>query len=84
VIKSDKCMGLSQLLGGHKPGLPPPQSLRLCLHPMQPANMRQGSRVYNFTSCSRDSLKFNPVNESGLNLRLSLEHEVKLPLSHLG
>src|SRR6218665_3343171 len=32
----------------------------------------------NFTSCSRDSLKFNPDSLTGLNLRLSLEHEVKL------
>jgi len=28
VVKSDKCMGVSQLLGGHVPGLPP---LSLCL-----------------------------------------------------
>ena len=23
MVKSDKCMGVSQLLGGHVPGLPP-------------------------------------------------------------
>src|SRR6218665_4208753 len=28
-VKSDKCMGVSQLLGGHVPGLFPPKSLCL-------------------------------------------------------
>ena len=30
VVKSDKCMGVSQLLGGHVPGLPPPKSMPMC------------------------------------------------------